>query len=393
DWFERVDWARTGQAALERLKRFSEKPYGLVLVDQRLPEMDGWQFASEVRNASLVVSPSLILMSPLGFGTEAKMKLLGWFSEYLDKPVRRKKLLECIGSALYGTGTVEDSERIHLEKVEEASWIGKRILVAEDHLVNQQLFKTILEKFGLTVILAENGLAAVEVIEKNPVDLVFMDVQMPIMNGYEASIHIRQRGYRVPIVAVTANAVKGEREKCIEVGMDEYLTKPFKSKDLVPYLRKYLKSNAGGEEEVAEIEQIEEGEPLPAHLKESPASPVQPDTEVFNYPAAVETFLGKPDVVMRVVQAFREKVLDQLREMQVALDNENWDTLTVISHGIKGGAWNLEAKRLGDAAARLEQASKNKDRQRAMESLWDMEREFRAFERFLDQQLRLPAKE
>jgi len=132
---------------------------------------------------------------------------------------------------------------------------------------------------------------------------------------------------------------------------------------------------------------------LPAHLKESPASPVQPDTEVFNYPAAVETFLGKMDVVMRVVQAFREKVLDQLREMQVALDNENWDTLTVISHGIKGGAWNLEAKRLGDAAARLEQASKNKDRQRVMESLLEIEREFRAFERFLDQQLKLPAKE
>ncbi len=393
DWFERVDWARTGQAALERLKRSSEKPYGLVLVDQRLPEMDGWQFASEVRNTSLTVSPSLILMSPLGFGTEAKMKLLGWFSGYLDKPITRKKLLECIGSVLYGTETIQESDKIHLEKVEEASWIGKRILVAEDHLVNQQLFKTILEKFGLTVILAENGLAAVEVIEKNPVDLVFMDVQMPIMNGYEASILIRQRGYRVPIVAVTANAVKGEREKCIETGMDDYLTKPFKSKDLIPYLQKHLRSGRAGEEDVSGIDEIEEAELLTTDLEEISASLVQPDTEVFNYPAAVETFLGKADVVMRVVQAFREKVLDQLHEMQVALDNENWDTLTVISHGIKGGAWNLEAKRLGDAAARLEQASKNKERQRAMESLRDIEREFRAFERFLDQQLKLPAKE
>jgi CheY-like chemotaxis protein/HPt (histidine-containing phosphotransfer) domain-containing protein len=393
DWFERVDWARTGQAALERLKRSSEKPYGLVLVDQRLPEMDGWQFASEVRNTSLTVSPSLILMSPLGFGTEAKMKLLGWFSGYLDKPITRKKLLECIGSVLYGTETIQESDKIHLEKVEEASWIGKRILVAEDHLVNQQLFKTILEKFGLTVILAENGLAAVEGIEKNPVDLVFMDVQMPIMNGYEASILIRQRGYRVPIVAVTANAVKGEREKCIETGMDDYLTKPFKSKDLIPYLQKYLRSGRAGEEDVPGMDEIEEAELLTTDLEEISASLVQPDTEVFNYPAAVETFLGKADVVMRVVQAFREKVLDQLHEMQVALDNENWDTLTVISHGIKGGAWNLEAKRLGDAAARLEQASKNKERQRAMESLRDIEREFRAFERFLDQQLKLPAKE
>ncbi len=392
DWFRQVDWARTGQEALQMLKQREQDPYDLVLVDQHLPGMDGWQFASEVRNASLSFSPRMILMSPLGFGTEAKMKLLGWFSGYIDKPIKRRELLECIVSILYGTSVkaakneIEESDKI-------LSWGGRRVLVAEDHLVNQQLFKTILEKYGLQVLLAENGLEAVNLLGREPVDLVFMDVQMPVMNGYEASLQLRQKGYRGPIVAVTANAVKGEKEKCLEAGMDDYLTKPFKSTDLIPFLEKYIPKGKGTEaptsnsekndrEELPELE-VDKTEEV-EELTEVEAEKEPIFREVFDYPEALQTFMGKTEVVDRVIEGFRKKVLAQIPEMREALDKGLWDPLRVTSHGIKGGSWNLQARRLGNAAAELEQASKEQDVQKARDALLKVEEEFRIFEQAVE---------
>lgn len=377
DWFQHVDWAKTGQEALQMLIQREKNPYYLVLVDQHLPGMDGWQFASEVRNASLPAAPRMILMSPLGFGTEAKMKLLGWFAGYLDKPIKRRALLECIVSILYGRGEKEAKEE-EREKEKPLSWEGCKVLVAEDHLVNQQLFKTILEKYGLQVLLAENGMEAVNILDKEAVDLVFMDVQMPVMNGYEASLRLREKGYKGPIVAVTANAVKGEKEKCLESGMDDYLTKPFRSMDLIPFLEKYLtKEKRVGDTRGEEIEELVE-------VGDVELSATVPNKEVFDYPEALMTFMGKADVVDRVVEAFRKKVVEQIPQMNEALGKGLWDSLRVTSHGIKGGSWNLQARRLGNAAAELEQASKEQDVKKAQDALQKVEEEFHIFEQTVE---------
>ncbi|MFQ3621148.1 MAG: response regulator [Spirochaetales bacterium] len=397
DWFKKVDWAKNGQEALHMLVTAEESPYQLVLVDQHLPGMDGWQLASEIRNAPLTLYPKLILMSPLGFGTEAKMKLLGWFSGYLDKPIKRKKLLECLNSLLYGTEIEEAKAEVTETSGLPKRWSRVKVLVAEDHLVNQQLFKTILEKYGVEVVLAENGLEAVSMVEKEQVDLVFMDVQMPVMNGYEAALRLRDKGYQGPIVAVTANAVRGEREKCLASGMDDYLTKPFKSKDLLPFLEKYLPKQAIEKDlEIGEIEELEEELPAPSSSSLSSSTPTRPSSlsgqtnttrepEIFNYEEALDTFMGKTEVLKRVLQSFQEKVLKQIPEMRQYLEQEQWDSLTVVSHGIKGGAWNLQARRLGDIAFTLEQASKQKNKDLAKQALQQLEQEFRVFENFLAQ--------
>lgn len=115
------------------------------------------------------------------------------------------------------------------------------ILVVEDHLVNQKLFKVILEKEGYTVLVASDGKEAIEIVKSNNLDLIFMDCQMPVMNGYDSSIAIRGKGYKIPIIAVTASAVKGEHEKCISSGMNDVMTKPFKREDVVAALKKWLK--------------------------------------------------------------------------------------------------------------------------------------------------------
>jgi CheY-like chemotaxis protein len=364
DWFKRVEIAENGHQALALMKKAEEEkdPFGLVFVDLHIPGMDGWQFASEVKNAKVVGATPLILLSPMGWGTEAKMKLLGWFAGYINKPVKRLELLETVFAVVSGTETGDPDKKTTADGTKDAARNrNKHILVAEDHLVNQQLFCTILEKMGYTVSLANNGLEAVRLAQNERVDLVFMDVQMPEMNGYEASQKIRELGIDTPIVAVTANALKGEKEKCLSVGMNDYLTKPFKSRDLLPFLEKYLS--------------VEDAEPV----EEFTETTAETDPAIFDFLSAQDSFMGKKEIVVRVVKAFQKKVEAQLLSMKASLDSGNWTSLDIESHGIKGGAWNLQARRLGNAAALLEAAAKEKDAQSAETHIEEVRREFEIF--------------
>jgi CheY-like chemotaxis protein/HPt (histidine-containing phosphotransfer) domain-containing protein len=387
DWFRRVDTAASGAEALSMLvdAANAEDPYHFALVDLHLPTMDGWHLASEIKNNPIIKETRLFLMSPLGSGTEAKMKLLGWFAGYLNKPIKRSELMDELLGALSGSGSAYAERRAaEREKPRDAGLRkGMRILVAEDHPVNQQLFRTILEKMGYAVHLADNGLEAVKTAAAGAIDLVFMDVQMPEMNGYEAAGEIRKSGSTLPIIAVTANALKGEREKCLAAGMNDFLTKPFKSRDLVPLLDRWLPERpaaADGPPPDSRPRRTRGGRPAetpPARTKEP--APSRKDAEVFDLPAALETFMGKKDVVQRVVRAFGDKTGAQLVSMRKALDGKDWKPLEIESHGIKGGSWNLQARRLGNAAAELEAAAKKMDAAAADTALAAVVREYGVF--------------
>ncbi|HUX21054.1 MAG TPA: response regulator, partial [Spirochaetia bacterium] len=255
-WGCTVDSASSGKAALTALREGATRgePYALCITDLLMPGMDGWQLASEVNADKGINGVRLFLLNPAGkSGEEAKMKLLGWFDGYLTKPVKKLHLFEALDRALNDQTDLEGVEELEPAEddrlasspqgVAEAAEGRARsgyALVAEDHEVNQQLFKTILENIGFRVDIAANGRIAVEATEKNTYDIIFMDVQMPEMNGYEATERIRANGIDVPIVAVTASAIKGELERCTAVGMSDVLTKPFKKRDLLPMLDKWL---------------------------------------------------------------------------------------------------------------------------------------------------------
>ncbi|HAK46794.1 MAG TPA: hybrid sensor histidine kinase/response regulator, partial [Spirochaeta sp.] len=259
-----------GHKALVMLKEAAagELPFGSCIIDQIMPGMDGWYLASEINSLrdqsgiQALKELKLYLVSPAGRSAdEAKMKLLNWFAGYLNKPLRKDQLY----SVFAGMSRDEvDDEPTELLPVDDGD-SKLLVLVAEDHEVNQHLFKSILENLGCDVILAENGLEAVEQSEENSPDIIFMDCQMPEMNGYEATEEIRRRGHNMPIVAVTASAIKGERDKCIACGMSDFLTKPFKKKDIQPVLLKWKGLNHDGspaeadepEESLEEIEEIE----------------------------------------------------------------------------------------------------------------------------------------
>jgi two-component system, sensor histidine kinase and response regulator len=371
------------QEAMDALHREAAggAPFDLALIDLELPGMDGWQLASEINADKAINGTSLILLSPTGLmAGEAKMKRLMWFNGYARKPVSRSELQEEITNALAADlelAPVDDEEELDDgDLVEEVAPVSARLVVAEDHMVNQTLFKAILERLGHKVFLAADGREAVEAVEREEPDMVFMDVQMPEMNGYEATEAVRQAGYRGPIVAVTANAVKGERDKCIAAGMNDFLTKPFKRDDLVPLLDKWVGSRLGPGT-AARSDGEAPGRPVST---EHPDTVGDPGYEVpsdliggglsdgaraaFDFEAAVARFAGNAEVVRSVVSRFVEKCASIEGELRGYLEEGDYATLQREAHGLKGGARNLEAMPLGDAAAFLEAAAKLEDEAR-----------------------------
>jgi two-component system, sensor histidine kinase and response regulator len=346
-WGCRVVQAATGQEALSALRERARAgdPCEVCMIDLFMTSMDGWRLASQINADKEINSAKLVLLRPAGAGSaEAKMRLLRWFDGYLTKPLRKGELFECIHRVVNNDLTLESVEELPVVEDEEGAEVPesrRRILVAEDHEVNQQLFDTILRKMGYQVELANNGAEAVRAARNANYDLIFMDVQMPEMNGYEASQQIRKAGLTTPIIAVTANAVSGEMEKCYKAGMNAFLTKPFKRQDLVPLLREWLA--------------MPRKEPEPSPQEQAPFH--APD-EVFNFDRAVEVFMGRRDVVLRVLPSFTQKVEMQLARIQDALSREEMDQVRADAHSIKGSSWNLEARQMGDIAAELELAAK-----------------------------------
>ncbi len=379
NWGCRVDTADSGKELIEKLKdkAASDSPYDLCIVDQIMPEMDGWQVASEIRSDESLSSTSLILMSLKGGrGTEeAKMKLLGWFGAYITKPVRKKELWDKCLLALF-PDKVEPEDLEELEELEEigpsddsgngsAAPAGKsyvhhkegRILIAEDHPVNRKLFESILLKHGYTVILAENGKEALEKAVSEKPDLVFMDCQMPVMNGYEATRQIREQGLKVPVIAVTANALRGEQEKCFKAGMNDFLPKPFKNRDLVPVLKNWLKPQ--GSKDVEELEVLEDEE----------ESDVDEKKPVFDFNEAMDTFMDDRELLISLLEPYLEQLEGQLTGLRAPGALEDMEHIRELAHSIKGSSRNLSMLELGDEAEVLEHAGRDKDRETAQAAL------------------------
>jgi CheY-like chemotaxis protein len=197
---------------------------------------------------------------------------------------------------------------------------------------------------------------------------------MPEMNGYEAAIQIRRKGYGLPIIAVTANAMKGEREKCINAGMDDFLTKPFKSKDLLPLLTKWLpdaaRKKSGG------------------NGREAPPSAADGSggngREIFDFDSAVESFMGNTDVVKNLVGEFRKKITKQMQLIKQYIKENDFKKAEIEAHAIKGGSWNFSAQQLGDAAALLETSTREKKKQESERYYKDVLHAFRRFEAYIE---------
>ena len=247
-WEMKVTSVEGGEQALTQLcaAREAGQPYGLVLTDMHMPGMDGFALVERIRERPELSTATIMMLTSAGHrGDAARCQELG-VSAYLLKPIRQSELREAVAGVLGARerkGAIPLITRFSLHDAREPA-ASLRVLLVEDNAVNQRLASRLLEKRGHSVVVAGNGLEALEAVEKESFDLVLMDVQMPVMDGFEATAAIRKKeggsGIRVPIVALTAHAMKGDREKCLAGGMDGYLTKPIRPQELDELLENYL---------------------------------------------------------------------------------------------------------------------------------------------------------
>ena len=218
----------------------------LLLLDQYMPNLSGFDVAQAVSARNEWADARIILLTSAGQkGDMQRCKALG-IAAYLHKPINQSELLESIAATLRWPRGLAPSV-ITRHTVEEAKR-RLRILLAEDHPVNQKLAKRLLEKRGHTVLIADNGAEAVAILKTQVADLVLMDVQMPELDGFEATAIIRREhlgGPHLPIIAMTAHAMKGDRERCLEAGMDGYVSKPIKVEELFMTIEQVLHRATG----------------------------------------------------------------------------------------------------------------------------------------------------
>lgn len=366
-WGFVVRQAEGAEMALRMLSSANTEGFDLIFVDQTMPSMDGWQFASKVHSDPSITPTRMVLMSMKGeqHSSETKMKLLGWYNSYLTKPMRQKDL----SSTLLRLLSI-DTELEIAKEVEDIKFTGKptnhgkvyRILIVEDHAINRKLLQTILEKDGHEVWETANGELALAAILKRKPDLVFMDCQMPVMNGYEATRKIRAAGINTPIIAVTASALVEERKKCLDCGMNDLITKPFKQSDIYMMIERHL----GVGKEL--MEGTDKG------VRINPNEYV--DEPIFDYKAAVSIFLGNEDTVRNLMEIQIEKMEEDLNLIRKAVSSKDWKSLSKIAHTMRGSCGNMAMLRCASIAKNLEIAANNDLEALVLTGLENLEREF-----------------
>jgi len=385
-----VDGVSSGEQALVAMRKaaLEGRPYAACLVDQNMPGMDGWRLGAEVTADRTINATRLVLLAPEGaIGPDAKMKLLQWFNGYAAKPINPDELFDVLHRALGdevdlapADETAEESGLAGPRSFDigapapaaaaapagDEKLLGLRVLLAEDHVVNQELFAVLMRRLGCEVTVACDGQEALELGAAGNFDMVLMDIFMPRMNGYEAAKGLRDRGFSKPIIAVTASALKGERDKCIEVGMNDVLVKPFKKKDLADKLGFWADKTAE-----AEV-------PVIATAPESGRGVAE--TAMLDFETLLETFLGRRDKVVELLGRFSAKTRSQLADMEAAAAAGDSRTLREVAHSIKGAAWTLSAKSLGDAAMGIEAVAATGDAAAASTQLPGLVARFAEFE-------------
>jgi CheY-like chemotaxis protein len=247
-WEMRTTAVEGGKEALEQLSaaRDAKEPYGLILTDMHMPKMDGFTLVENIRHRPELATATIMMLTSAGHRGDAARGLELGVSAYLLKPIRQSELREAIARVLGAReeeGAIPLVTRFSLHDARDPS-AYLHVLLAEDNAVDQRLAVRLLEKRGHSVAVASNGREALVALEKEKFDLIFMDVQMPETDGLEATVAIREKekstGVHLPIIALTAHAMKGDREQCLTAGMDGYITKPIRPQELDEILEGYL---------------------------------------------------------------------------------------------------------------------------------------------------------
>jgi CheY-like chemotaxis protein len=335
-----------GREALAKMESATAQgtPYQLVLLDSQMPDLDGLSTAREIRRRP-EFTPVILMMlsSDEKPGDLARCKQLG-ISTFLRKPVKQSELLDAILNVLHQTprktrpiAAPLPSPVCHHRRL--------RILLAEDNEVNQEYAVHLLRRRGYSVVIANNGQEALAEWENGTFDLILMDVQMPLMDGFAATAAIRQReiatGRHTPIIALTAHVMKGDRERCLAAGMDAYASKPLRPKELFTAIDGLLPERKTAPR-------------IAADRHETSETAWDPATTL----AEVE---GDREVLLKLIRRFLDQCPNVLSEIRASVSQRDGALLERSSHKLKGSVSHFGARDAYEAARRLEEMGRNGD--------------------------------
>ncbi len=355
-WGASVDAAGDGVEALALLRAAAGRgaPYELALVDMKMPRMNGIELAQAVRSEPALADLRLVMLTSLGSPDEAAEARLMGFVAYLSKPVRQAELRRCIARSM-GPASPTKAEAPSSVPIpgHVSSLAGRRILLAEDNPVNQEVVLAMLDGLGCRIETAGNGLEAIAAWSRRSHDLILMDCQMPEMDGFEATAEIRRRegkeATRVPIVALTANAMEGDRERCLAAGMDNYLAKPFDRTELLGVLQRLLPSTGP-----APVPGSNESGGSGAAARTEAATDIAPLQE--NALAQIRALQRSdaPSVLNRAIRRYFDHTPGQIEALDRALGGGDLIALRRAAHSLKGSSAMLGATRLAALCEQIE---------------------------------------
>ena len=383
-----VTLAASAQEGLTELEKAAEsEPFELVIMDWKMPGMDGVEASKRIKNhKSLSKIPAIVMVT--AYGREEVMKQaeeIG-LEGFLLKPVSPSMLfdttMQVFCEAVPETSQVAQRPEQEAETLEHIR--GANVLLVEDNEINQQVAKEILEGAGLNVALAADGQEGFNAVKENNYDVVLMDVQMPVMDGYTATREIRKdKQFKdLPIIAMTAHAMAGDEDKSLEAGMNGHVTKPIDPDQLFSTLQKWIKPC----EKRAQVEQSDASAEKPEPQKVLPAEDEFPKSlSGFDLEDGLKRLQGNKKLYRKLLLSFATDYSTVANEIRQALDAEDFDQAHSLVHNLKGLAGNLAATKLQAAAVNLEKLVKGVEKK--IPSVKDLNLKFSELENALNQAL------
>lgn len=334
--------------------------YDIILIDYKIREMTGFQMAEIIKNNHLMKGTPLVLLTSVTTNLEQKEAKENGFSGYISKPYKRIELLDCIAMVIEGSSSKEDYINVFVTQhsAAEAKYNNKlKILLVEDNDINIKFFVNSLKFSELTCDIAVNGVEALKAYKDKEYDIIFMDCQMPIMDGYEATREIRKLEdvqKHIPIIAMTAYSMKGDEDKCLGAGMDDYLSKPFDFEQVINMIKKYVISfmEHSFNNDTSDIEELNG-----SHVQESKNIYFNKIVELFMEDSGFDE-----EFCRELVEEFYKQAEKLLVDIKENINKNNLKEAGILLHKLKGSAGTVRANDIAKNIVEAESAVKNNDK-------------------------------
>jgi len=412
-WGMRPSEVDNGPAALEALVQADRDGdlFRMAVIDMQMPEMDGETLGRKIKADERIAATRMVMLTSLGVrGDAGRLKDAG-FAAYATKPIRQQELRTILCLTLGGQdqGEILPQMIVTRHKASEAKrrFAGRkvRILLVEDNITNQQVALGILKTLGLRADAVANGVEALKALETLPYDLVLMDVQMPVMDGIAATRKIRgwqyetealagpgmsgytSRAAGIPIIAMTAHAMQGDRERCLAAGMNDYISKPVSLKRLAETLEKWLPEEALSAGEAPSIEAFDIDPAQQSLMQEFQQEKAADELVgmIFDKVGMMDRLAYNENLILAVIQGFLQDIPHQIAELKTCLDRADVPGTHRQAHTIKGAAANVGGEDLRKVAYEMEMAGKAGDMEAVKVLMADLEKQFELLKQTMEE--------